>query len=211
VRSEKGAGGSEQVPWEAMLRELLAMADEDHRVRAELAADGSLFDGYHPRMRAVHDGNAARLLAIVRQRGWPGKSQVGPDGARAAWLIVQHAIGQPALQREALDALRVAGARGEVPAEQPAMLEDRIRTLEGRPQRYGTQLDWDESGQLNPLPIEDRDAVDTRRLAVGLGPLEEAVRALRAAAAAEGQRPPDDWHARRRRMEEWLRETGWRP
>lgn len=187
------------------------MADEDHRVRAALAADGSLFDGYHIRMRALHDRNATRLLAILRQHGWPGEPQVGREGANAAWLIVQHAIGQPALQREALDALRLASAKGEVPAEQPAMLEDRIRTLEGRPQRYGTQLDWDESGQLNPLPIEDLDAVDIRRRAVGLGPLDEAVRALRARAAAEGERPPDDWHTRRRRMEEWLRETGWRP
>jgi hypothetical protein len=29
------------------------MAEEDLRVRAELAADGSLFQGYHPRMQAV--------------------------------------------------------------------------------------------------------------------------------------------------------------
>src|SRR5262249_41480398 len=29
-------------------KRLLEMADEDRRVRAELAADGSLFDGYHP-------------------------------------------------------------------------------------------------------------------------------------------------------------------
>ena len=46
---------------------------EDHRVRAELAADGSLFDGYHPRMRAVHEANAERLAAILSERGWPGE------------------------------------------------------------------------------------------------------------------------------------------
>jgi len=45
--------------------ELLAMAEEDRRVRAELAADGSLFDGYHPKMQAVHDRNAARLTAVI--------------------------------------------------------------------------------------------------------------------------------------------------
>jgi DNA-binding MarR family transcriptional regulator/GNAT superfamily N-acetyltransferase len=200
----------EQLTWDVVRRELLAMAEEDLRVRTELAADGSLFDGYHPRMRAVHDAHAARLATILRQQGWPGEAQVGADGAGAAWLIVQHAIGQPALQREALEALRVASAQGAVPAERAAMLEDRIRTLEGQPQRYGTQVDWDESGELNPLPMEDPDTVDARRREVGLGPLAEAVRALRAAAAAEGERPPGDWHARRRGMEEWLREAGWR-
>jgi hypothetical protein len=51
--------------------ELLAMAAEDRAVRAELAADGSLFAGYHPRMEAVHRRNAARLTEIIEAHGWP--------------------------------------------------------------------------------------------------------------------------------------------
>ena len=196
--------------WSDVRAELLALAEEDHRVRSELAANGSLFLGYHPRMRAVHEANADRLASILRRQGWPGEPQVGADGAKAAWLIVQHAIGRPALQREALEALRQAAARGEVQPSQPAMLEDRIRTLEGRPQRYGTQLDWDESGELSPLPLDEPEHVDERRRSVGLGPLADAVRSQRKAAAAEGERPPDDWHARRGEMETWLREAGWR-
>ena len=196
--------------WGDIQSELLGMAREDLRVRTELAADGSLFDGYHPRMRAVHEANADRLAGILSERGWPGEPQVGQDGAKAAWLIVQHAISRPALQREALEALRMAAARGEAPARQPALLEDRIRTLEGRLQRYGTQFDWDESGELSPFPVEDPESVDDRRRAVGLGPLEEGTRAQRRAAAAEGERPPGDWHARCRGMEAWLREIGWR-
>ena len=194
--------------WHEIRSELLAMAGEDHRVRSELAADGSLFEGYHPRMREVHEANADRLASILSQRGWPGEPQVGQDGAKAAWLIVQHAISRPALQREALEALRLAAARGEAPAMQPALLEDRIRTLEGRPQRFGTQFDWDESGQLSPLPVEDPSGVDERRRTIGLGPLDAAVRAQRQAAAAEGEPPPQDWQARRRGTESWLREVG---
>jgi len=196
--------------WKDIRQQLLAMAEEDLRVRTELASEGSLFDGYHPRMRAVHDANATRLWSILRRFGWPGAPRVGLDGAKAAWLIVQHAITQPAFQREALEALRQAAARGEVPAIQPAMLEDRVRTLEGRPQRYGTQFDWDGSGALTPLPIEDPEGLDERRRAVGLEPLEEAMRVRREAAAAEGELPPSDWSARRLRMDEWLREVGWR-
>jgi len=197
--------------WNDVRRELLALVEEDQQLRAELATEGSLFDGFHPRMRAVHEANAERLASIVNQRGWPGEPRVGPDGAKAAWLIVQHAIGRPAFLREALEALRLAAARGEVPALQPALLEDRIRTLEGRLQRYGTQFDWDESGELSPLPVEDPDGIDERRRAIGLGPLDQSIRAQRQAAASEGERPPRDWHARRRGMEEWLREVGWRP
>jgi hypothetical protein len=44
--------------WDDIRSELLALVEEDQRVRAELVAEGSLFDGYHPRMRAVHEANA---------------------------------------------------------------------------------------------------------------------------------------------------------
>ena len=86
----------------ALRDELVAMAEEDQRVRAELAAEVSLFDGYHPTMQAIHDKNAVRLTEIIEQHGWPGRGLVGEDGARAAWLILQHAIGHPDLQRRGL-------------------------------------------------------------------------------------------------------------
>jgi hypothetical protein len=186
------------------------MAQEDGRVRAELAADGSLFQGYHPRMREVHDRHAGRLADIMAAHGWPGHPEAGRDGAEAAWLIAQHAIAQPALQRRALGALRAAAGRGSVPAMYPAMLDDRIRTFEGRPQRYGTQFDWDAAGELCPLPVEDPAGVDGRRRLVGLGPLAAELEARRQAAREGGERPPADWAARKQAMEEWLREVGWR-
>ena len=34
-------------------------------IREELASDGSLFEGYHPRMREVHERNAASLSAML--------------------------------------------------------------------------------------------------------------------------------------------------
>jgi len=186
------------------------MAQEDLRIQADLAADGTLYRGYDARMRAVHDRHADRLAGILSEQGWPGEAQVGPDGAQAAWLIAQHAIAQPAFQRQAHSALSAAARRGEVPAWQVASLEDRIRTFEGRPQRYGTQFDWDASGQLSPLPIEDPLGVDERRQAVGLRPLEEEIQIQQAAVAQSTERPPADWRARQREMDAWFREVGWR-
>jgi hypothetical protein len=76
---------------------LLAMAAEDRRVHAELLAEGSLGDGYHPRMEEVHRRNAARLKVVIAEQGWPGRSLAGEDGAHATWLVLQPAIGEPAL------------------------------------------------------------------------------------------------------------------
>lgn len=195
---------------EALKAELLSMAGEDLRVREELLRDGSLFNGYHPRMREVHDRNAERLLAILEEHGWPDRSRAGEEATDAAWLVLQHAIGHPALQRRGLKLLREAADAGDIPRVQVAMLEDRIRTCEGRGQRYGTQYDWDEHGRLSPLPIEDEPNVDARRREIGLLPLAVDTRRKREAAVREGQRPPLDWSAREREKEEWLRSTGWR-
>jgi hypothetical protein len=195
---------------EALAQELLAMAAEDLRVRDELTMDGALFDGYHPRMRAVHQRNATRLIAILDQHGWPGPWLVGDDAADAAWLVLQHAIDAPTLQRRGLHLLREAAQRHEVRALQIAMLEDRIRCLEGNPQRYGTQFDWDATGELSPLPVEDAAGVDARRQRLGLRPLAEETRLRREQALREGEHPPQDRAARQAGMLRWQREAGWR-
>ena len=201
---------SGQPDWAALRAQLIAMADRDVTVRAALAADGSLFRGYHPAMQKIHQANAERLADILASHGWPGEPQAGLEGANAAWLIAQHAIGWPAFQRAALAALRTAVARGDAPALQAAMLEDRIRTLEGRPQRYGTQFDWDEEGRMSPVASEDPAGLDDRRRGLSLRPIEAETAERRRLVAQEGERPPADPEARRREMLDWLRAAGWR-
>jgi hypothetical protein len=78
------------------------MQDEDQQVAAELARDGSLFEGYHPRMQELHRRNAERVMDLVDQHGWLGRSLVGMEASEAAWRIIQHAIGQPELMRKGL-------------------------------------------------------------------------------------------------------------
>jgi hypothetical protein len=196
--------------WPAIAAELCAMSRDDEAVREELARDGSLDDGYHPRMAAVHSRNAERLEAILDRHGWPDASRVGPQAAEAAWLILQHAIGRPSSMRRGLAQLGEAVSRGEASAVHQAMLEDRIRSFEGSGQRYATQFDWDATGQLSPLPIEDPGHVDERRRAIGLPPLAVEVERRRTAAASSKETPPSDPEARRRRYEAWLVEVGWR-
>jgi Family of unknown function (DUF6624) len=190
--------------------ELIAMAQHDLRMREELIAEGSLFGEYHPRMREVHERNAARLMQILQEHGWPGRSLVGESAAEAAWLILQHAIGNPELQRLGLSLLKGAAAAKEVPWVHVVTLEDRIRCNEGRAQRYGTQFDWDEFGHLSPCPIEDEESVDARRAEIGLVPLAEEIRRQRDVATLNGEQPPTDWNAYQRQKQEWLCSTGWR-
>lgn len=188
--------------------ELLERIERDEDVRARLAADGSLFEGYHPEMQAVHDDNASALERIVAEIGWPDKGKVGKDAADAAWRILQHAIARPDLQRGMLGVLKAEAEAGRITKWQPAYLEDRIACHEGRPQTFGTQFDWDENGQMSPLPIVEPDAVDARREEIGLPPLAEAVATHRKGLGEE--KPPADLAARRAGYQAWAVRTGWR-
>lgn len=188
--------------------QLVALAAHDLETRERLAADGGLFDGCHPEMRAVHEANAGELAAIVAEVGWPTARLAGEDGAEAAWLVAQHAIGLPRFQRECLALLQAAVAAGEAPAWQAAMMLDRNLTFEGRPQVYGTQFDWDDDGRMSPRPIDDHGGVDRRRAEVGLEPLAAATAKHRARSA--GQLRPADLAEHRRRVDEWARSVGWR-
>ncbi len=190
--------------------ELLRMQQDDLDLRAELARDGSLFQGYADRMAALHRRHNARLHAILREHGWPGRTTVGEDGAQAAWLLLQHAVLDPGLMRSALPLLERAVQVGEAEPRHLALLEDRIRVLQGRPQLYGTSHDWDPQGRMSPRPIEDPAGVEERRRRVGLEPLAENTRRLRAQAEEEGESPPADYEERQREMNEWAQSIGWR-
>jgi hypothetical protein len=157
---------------EILRSELLAMQAEDFGVRAELAAADELGGPYVPRMEAVHIKNAARLRELIARHGWPSEDTAGKDGAEAAWLIAQHAVGEPEFQRRALKSVLESANQGRTPAWHAAYLEDRIAMSDGRPQRFGTQwLDDPRDGQIRPWKLADPERVNELRAGVGLSDL----------------------------------------
>jgi hypothetical protein len=140
------------------------------------------------RAREIDARNTARMRAIVRARGWPGRSMVGEDGAHAAWLLVQHADADPAFQRTCLGLLGEAVRAGEAGAADHAYLTDRVLLAEGRPQRYGTQFTF-AGGAWRPSPLADPDRVDERRREVGLPSLDDYRRAFEDPEAGDSPQP----------------------
>ncbi len=192
---------------EAFRLELIAMRAEDSQVRQELADSGELGGTYVPRMEAVHIRNAERLKELIILNGWSDETAVGDDGAEAAWLIVQHAIGYPAFQRHCLHLMQESAKHGKIPKWHAAYLEDRIAMYEGRRQRYGTQwLDDPVDGRARPWQLEDSERVNEFRYAVGLKAMPRVP-----------ERGPDlsleQQEAIRRNQhwwEQWLAGKGWR-
>ena len=172
------ASAQTAVPADSLLKRQLAL-----RVEADQAARGlwSLaFDaGLQPPpadvalVAAIDSLNTAWLEAVVAERGWPGSSSVGVEGAHDAWLLAQHADRKPDFQREVLRLMETAVARGEADGSDLAYLTDRVRLAAGEPQVYGTQVSVSEDGEPSSINLEDPENVDARRAAVGLMPLDE--------------------------------------
>ncbi|HUC52940.1 MAG TPA: DUF6624 domain-containing protein [Candidatus Cybelea sp.] len=186
--------------------ELLAMRAEDRQVRQELQDANELGGHYVPQMEAVHVKNAARLRELIAQHGWPAEALAGKDGAEAAWLIAQHAIGEPDFQHHVLQLLKACAAENRIPKWHAAYLEDRIALYEHRPQRFGTQWLADpRDGRDRPWTLADPAHVNELRASVGLGPLQlipargPALPAGRRAALEENYR----W------WQDWLSSKGW--
>ena len=189
-------------------RKLISMREIDERVREELAASGELFDGYCPKMERVHLENAAELERMIEENDdvWLGKSLVGEAGAEAAWLIVQHAISLPEFSRRCLKLIEKAVAESEAEPYQYAYLYDRICFFENRPQKYGTQSDWNEDGLMQIWMLEDAEKVNEYRAEVGLQPLESLIWENE----ETKENKPADYDARRAESEAWAKRVGWR-
>lgn len=151
--------------------ELLAMADADQQMRTRALADTDTWD------EEIDRANTTRLNQIVAQIGWPTVSRVGREASSAAWLLVQHAPDGLDFMRHCLELMKQAEP-GEVKLSNIALLEDRVRILQGQLQLYGTQFCNTGDG-YQPLPIENPDSVDERRSSMGLDTLVENVARIR--------------------------------
>jgi len=196
-----------------MNRELLAQLEtliqRDKETRNKLLEEDRLYGVYDEKMQNIHSENAIALNEIISIHGWPGVSIVGLEGSRAAWLIAQHAICTPSLQRKFLEYISKAAASGDVPQKQVALLTDRIRFNEGKPQIYGTVLDWDEKGELT-CELENPEKVDELREKVGLPPFHQSLQEHKAEVEAEGGKPPENYKAYKQAGSDWARSVGWR-
>jgi len=155
--------------------ELEAMYDTDQAHRREMAAVAAKFGDDSPQMsslwkkqRPADEANISRLVEIIKEHGWPRPSLVGDKGAKAAFLVLQHADHD--YQTKYLPLVKESVDAGDARGADLALLEDRVLMREGKQQRYGTQVQRDDRGRWIFYLIEDGSNVDKRRQSVGLSP-----------------------------------------
>lgn len=165
----------------------LANADQQIRQESNLLEQNPKItaaekDVLQQRWRTIDSENLKQFKAIVAKCGWPKTKK----DSHSAWLLAQHADSDIAFQRLAKGLLEASVKAGIAAPHDLAYLADRIAANEGRSQEYGTQFSQSDRCHLELDPVDDRDLVNRRRLAIGLQSLEEY--------EAEGRRrfiPPD--------------------
>lgn len=142
-------------------------------------------EGYREGAKLAHR-HALRLAEIVSQHGWPGRALVGDDGAGAAWAVAQHADHDNDLCQEWLPLVADAVTRGDCAPLHLAALTDRVLLRATLPQQYGTVIE-PAGGTWRPrAPMDDPEAIDERRRAIGLDSLADYVASLPS---------PDAWYS----------------
>jgi hypothetical protein len=171
----------DQVTRPALRGELLLRGQLDQQVREFATGSSGMPSQSDPRvarMLEVDADNLQRLHHIVRQDGFPTARMVSYDGVAAAWLILQHATTDPAFQASLLPTIEHMVGRGELGAQNYAMLADRVLLAEGKKQRFGTQFTG-LGAQMQMQPVQDPERVDQRRAKLGLTPLADYTCILR--------------------------------
>jgi hypothetical protein len=162
---------------DSIIQVLFVVDEEDQKYRIQLSdleekkpVDSTARMEIMHQMRVADSINLLKVLAIIDKYLWLGADVVGEQCNTALFMVIQHA--DLPVQEKYLPLIRDAVAAGRAQSRHLAMLEDRVALKEGRKQRYGTQLKWNEQAKAYRLaPLEDPDHVDQRRQAAGLSPL----------------------------------------
>lgn len=167
----------------ALRRELHQRMERDQQAREAWTGAGLRVDSKEAEAtRAVDAANTAWLKNVIAHSGFPTPAQVGRQGVSDAWLLVQHADQDPAFQSAVLDTLAPRVHEGSIRASEYALLADRVRINQGKPQLYGSQFTGDAAkpGEMHLSPVDDPAHLDERRVRMGLMPMSDYECALHA-------------------------------
>lgn len=139
----------------------------------KLGPDSPIVTALRRLQQMQNQKNLEELGALLKEKGWPKRSQVGADAAEAAFYVLQHS--NATAQEKFLPMFRECCRENEASWQQYALMFDRMRMNMNLPQRYGThyKLDNRTTNERILYPLEDETKVDEWRKEIGLEPLKD--------------------------------------
>lgn len=130
------------------------------------------------------DNENQTILASILREGLP--EGLSSRSYKAIWLIIDHA--DLDFQKKYLPIMKEAARKELISANDFAILTDRIKMKEGKPQRYGTQS---YTANLNGKqiiyiwPVEDAKNLNKLRDEIGAGNIETYIKVLKTTAGCD--------------------------
>lgn len=139
-----------------------------------LQPNKTIINKYWKIKEQLNKENLQQLENLINTKGWPKFNQVSPLFTSVAFLVIQHS--EYNTMKKYYHYIHDACNQGEGDCASAALLYDRIKIHENKPQRYGSQIKYDEITKKYTLyPLEDTLQVNEYREYMGLGPLEEYI------------------------------------
>ncbi len=155
--------------------------DEIMEAHEEFGWNSTQADELWKKQHAIDQSNQKRILEIIEQvDGYPGKSMVGNSASTATFYVLQHA--PDSIQEKYYELIINAAIENELDKVLAAMYQDRYLMQRGEPQIYGSQIKIEyepdsltgkNTDKVFLWPIADTTNIDSLRMEVGMGPLED--------------------------------------
>ena len=107
--------------YKKIAKKLINLKNADLKLRDKLIQNGQLFEGYNKEMEALHNRNAEILNDIIETIGYPTIDKVGKEASEAAWLVIQHSIGQPDFMKKCAQLLEIAVSQNNADKKKPSL------------------------------------------------------------------------------------------
>jgi len=125
--------------------------------------------------RGVDHQNMTIVTSAIENCGVSKIKKLPKEDLEAIFFIVQHS--DLKYMKKYVSMLKELAEDGKIGMSAIAAMQDRILMLEGKPQRYGTQMTMNYvTKKLEVYSLENPEYVNKRRTEVGLGPLEDYVK-----------------------------------
>lgn len=159
--------------------------DQNVQLKFKEAIDNKLnFDSIQ-KLQAIEMQTFATHIPVIKdiylKFGYPTIKMVGQSSSKYYFILIQHSDSDPKFQSYMLPTLKKLSKKGQISIKDYVYLYDRVQRNIGKQQLYGTQLSFDNNGNLFdssnkiicPKDLADPANVDKRRKKVGLVPIEK--------------------------------------
>ena len=161
----------------ANLIDSLYTVDQDIQLQMTAASKKSDYDQVNKlniEKLAIFERQIPILKDIYNEIGYPTIELVGKENSTKFFTLVQHSDADVKFQEEMLQKITNELKDGNVSGGDYAYLTDRVQVAQGKPQIYGTQLDYNtDIGQAFPKNLIDSINVNKRRKEIGLVTIQE--------------------------------------